>query len=76
MLLLDPYYRTLQGMSLLIEQEWCSFGHKFAQRWGHMAVKDVDKNHADGERAPIFLQFIDGVYQVRKKPKAQGKGID
>jgi len=64
MLLLDPYYRTIRGLCLLIEKEWCSFGHKFASRYGHIAVDHVDKNYAHGERAPIFLQFIDCVYQI------------
>ncbi|KRX56940.1 Myotubularin-related protein 2, partial [Trichinella sp. T9] len=59
MLMLDPYYRTLKGFEVLIEKEWCSFGHKFAQRVGH-----GDDKHSDPERSPVFLQFIDCVYQL------------
>lgn len=62
MLLLDPYYRTLVGFEVLIEKEWCSFGHKFSQRYGL-----GDKNHSDEQRSPIFVQFIDAVWQVTKQ---------
>lgn len=59
MLLLDPYYRTLKGFEVLIEKEWLSFGHKFQHRIGH-----GDDRHSDADRSPVFLQFIDCVYQV------------
>ncbi|XP_073253195.1 phosphatidylinositol-3,5-bisphosphate 3-phosphatase MTMR2-like isoform X2 [Porites lutea] len=62
MLLLDPYYRTIRGFEVLIEKEWTSFGHKFQQRYGH-----GDKNHADDQRSPVFLQFIDCVWQVTRQ---------
>lgn len=62
MLLLDPYYRTLKGFQVLIEKEWLSFGHKFEQRIGH-----GDNHHSDADRSPVFLQFIDCVWQISKQ---------
>uniref|UniRef100_A0A0N5B465 phosphatidylinositol-3,5-bisphosphate 3-phosphatase n=1 Tax=Strongyloides papillosus TaxID=174720 RepID=A0A0N5B465_STREA len=59
MLMMDPYYRTINGFAILIEKEWCSFGHKFSHRCGH----GVDKPN-DSERSPIFLQFLECVWQI------------
>uniref|UniRef100_A0A0L8FT74 Myotubularin phosphatase domain-containing protein n=2 Tax=Octopus bimaculoides TaxID=37653 RepID=A0A0L8FT74_OCTBM len=59
MIMLDPYYRTVKGFEILIEKEWLSFGHKFAQRIGHGEDK-----HSDADRSPVFLQFIDCVWQM------------
>ncbi|XP_046386116.1 myotubularin-related protein 3 isoform X1 [Ischnura elegans] len=58
-LLLDPYYRTMQGFQVLCEREWLDFGHKFADRCGH-AVGSDDPN----ERCPVFLQWLDCVHQL------------
>ncbi|CAF1504586.1 unnamed protein product [Adineta ricciae] len=57
MLVLDPYYRTLEGFIILIEKEWISFGHKFLLRIGH-----ADKHYS--EQSPVFLQFLDCTYQL------------
>uniref|UniRef100_A0A8C5WDU7 Myotubularin n=1 Tax=Leptobrachium leishanense TaxID=445787 RepID=A0A8C5WDU7_9ANUR len=62
MLMLDSYYRTIIGFEVLVQKEWISFGHKFSSRIGH-----GDKNHADADRSPIFLQFIDCVWQMSKQ---------
>ncbi|XP_070854271.1 phosphatidylinositol-3,5-bisphosphate 3-phosphatase MTMR2 [Drosophila suzukii] len=62
MLLLDHYYRTVRGFEVLIEKEWLSFGHKFQQRIGH-----GDNKHSDADRSPVFLQFIDSVWQVSQQ---------
>ncbi|KAJ8985222.1 hypothetical protein NQ317_018251 [Molorchus minor] len=58
-LLLDPYYRTVDGFRTLIEREWLAFGHKFADRCGQSTGSD-DQN----ERCPVFLQWLDCVHQV------------
>lgn len=52
---MDPYYRTLAGFEVLVEKEWCSFGHMFGLR-----------AHSDSptESSPVFLQWLDTVWQV------------
>ena len=40
----------------MIEKDWLSFGHRFQDR--HHRVFKPD------ERSPIFLQFLDCVWQV------------
>ncbi|XP_051755584.1 myotubularin-related protein 1a isoform X7 [Ctenopharyngodon idella] len=62
MLMLDSYYRTLRGFQVLLEKEWIGFGHKFAARVGH-----GDENHANSERSPLFVQFIDCVWQMMRQ---------
>merc|ERR1719433_2195085 len=56
-LMLDGYYRTVQGFQALIEKDWLAFGHKFQDRCGHVIS---DSN----EQSPIFLQFLDAVWQM------------
>lgn len=59
MLMMDKYYRTIKGFEVLVEKEWLSFGHRFETRMGHGS-----DNYADQDRSPIFLQFIDCVWQL------------
>ncbi|PRP86271.1 myotubularin-related protein 2-like [Planoprotostelium fungivorum] len=58
MMMLDPYYRTLLGFQVLLEKEFIGFGHQFALRTGH------DGQGKLSERSPVFLQFVDCVYQL------------
>jgi len=61
-LMIDPFFRTLNGLIILIEKEWCSFGHKFAQRGGHEV--SGKKKRASNEKSPIFIQWLESVWQL------------
>lgn len=62
-LILDPYYRSIRGFAALIEKEWCSFGHKFADRIG--VGKDITDQ--PNERSPVMMQFLDCVWQMTRQ---------
>ncbi|XP_014664007.1 PREDICTED: myotubularin-related protein 3-like isoform X2 [Priapulus caudatus] len=59
-LMMDSFYRTIEGFQVLVEREWLEFGHKFGDRCGHNLNTD-DAN----ERCPVFLQFLDCVHQLQ-----------
>eukprot|EP01017_Pseudomicrothorax_dubius_P037038 TRINITY_DN5378_c0_g1_i5.p1 TRINITY_DN5378_c0_g1~~TRINITY_DN5378_c0_g1_i5.p1 ORF type:complete len:324 (-),score=75.01 TRINITY_DN5378_c0_g1_i5:114-1085(-) len=65
-LLIDPYYRTIEGFKVLVEKEFVAFGHQFTLRCAH-----INKLLGDKERAPIFLQFLDAVFQVYQQQPAE-----
>ncbi|CAH2220186.1 myotubularin-related 4 isoform X2 [Pelobates cultripes] len=58
-ILLDPYYRTLEGFQVLVETDWLDYGHKFGDRCGHHENVE-DQN----EQCPVFLQWLDCVHQL------------
>uniref|UniRef100_A0A672RGH2 phosphatidylinositol-3,5-bisphosphate 3-phosphatase n=1 Tax=Sinocyclocheilus grahami TaxID=75366 RepID=A0A672RGH2_SINGR len=61
-ILLDPFYRTIEGFQVLVETEWLDYGHKFADRCGHQeSGEDVS------EQCPVFLQWLDCVHQLLKQ---------
>eukprot|EP01113_Clastostelium_recurvatum_P033807 TRINITY_DN4513_c0_g1_i3.p1 TRINITY_DN4513_c0_g1~~TRINITY_DN4513_c0_g1_i3.p1 ORF type:complete len:1056 (-),score=197.17 TRINITY_DN4513_c0_g1_i3:173-3340(-) len=62
-IMLDPYYRSMKGFAVLVEKEWVSFGHKFAERAGHR----VNHRSNSTEKSPIFVQFLDSVSQLLKQ---------
>ncbi|XP_006632878.1 myotubularin-related protein 8 [Lepisosteus oculatus] len=59
-ILLDPYYRTIKGLMVLIEKEWISMGHKFSQRCAHL---EGDPK----EVSPVFTQFIECLWQLMEQ---------
>lgn len=62
-LMLDPFYRTIKGLHMLIEKDWISFGHMFEKRMGHFKNEKQDPD----ERSPIFIQWLDWVHQLWKQ---------
>lgn len=54
---LDPYFRTRVGFQALIQREWVKMGHPF-QKYLVLVVQ------ADSEQVPIFLLFLDCVWQL------------
>uniref|UniRef100_A0A671TQH1 phosphatidylinositol-3,5-bisphosphate 3-phosphatase n=1 Tax=Sparus aurata TaxID=8175 RepID=A0A671TQH1_SPAAU len=61
-ILLDPYYRTLEGFQVLVETDWLDYGHKFGDRCGHQENTDDVS-----EQCPVFLQWLDCVHQLLKQ---------
>lgn len=59
-IILDPYYRTIDGFLTLIEKDWLAFGHKFNDRCGHI-------NGDNREMAPVFTQFLDVIWQITQQ---------
>ena len=57
-MLLDPFYRTINGFAILVEKDWLSFGHQFGLRNGFAEKEKQD------QASPIFLQFLDAVHQL------------
>ncbi|KAL7712020.1 Myotubularin [Entamoeba marina] len=56
MLMVDPFYRTVEGFLVLIEHQWLAMGHKFPLRTGVGAKWDIDP-----------LPFISSLYGVVKR---------
>ncbi|RLN53394.1 hypothetical protein BBJ29_004270 [Phytophthora kernoviae] len=60
-LLVDSHYRTRRGLIEVIEKEWIRAGHKFQERVAPGKAEDDDD-----QQAPIFLQFLDCVWQLTR----------
>lgn len=60
----DPFYRTTKGFQVLVEQEWCAFGHQFRSRSGQA---NGCSYWEDDNTSPVFLQFVDAVWQLLRQ---------
>lgn len=58
-LLLDPYYRTIEGLITLIDKDWLQFGHQF-----HLRLGVYSSDYKQKQRSPVFVQFLDCVRQL------------
>ncbi|MDP2439393.1 MAG: hypothetical protein Q8P67_26905, partial [archaeon] len=54
-MMVDPYYRTIDGFCTLIEKEWLAMGHPFTTRCGHLRVRQ------EALEGPCFLLFLEAV---------------
>eukprot|EP01065_Artemidia_motanka_P021697 TRINITY_DN25936_c0_g1_i1.p1 TRINITY_DN25936_c0_g1~~TRINITY_DN25936_c0_g1_i1.p1 ORF type:complete len:944 (+),score=239.61 TRINITY_DN25936_c0_g1_i1:61-2892(+) len=62
MMMVDPYYRTIEGFHTLLDKEWVAAGHKFADRCGVSGYDDGSSH--DKDASPIFVLFADCVHQM------------
>lgn len=42
-LILDPYYRTVQGFQSLVQKEWVAMGHQFSKRLNQVRDNDQEE---------------------------------
>ncbi|EFA77446.1 leucine-rich repeat-containing protein [Heterostelium album PN500] len=69
-LLLDGYYRTIEGFKVLIEKEWLVYSNPMARRCGHDLVKVRSPGQQEvglDQYSPTFIQFIFIVWQLWKE---------
>lgn len=69
-LLMDPFYRTIEGFCVLVSKDWCKFGHQFQHRIGHTNPIQYNPSHGaqnlEQEVSPIFAQWLECVYQLMR----------
>ena len=80
---IDPYYREIKGILSLISKDYINFGYKYKTRLGtykHIYEQDTTytstsyntidieyENKKYKESSPIFIQYIDIIYQLYKQ---------
>ena len=67
-LMLDPYFRSMDGFATLVEKDFLAFGHPFHVRCAHGEGRGGEGPNVgdDSQISPIFIQFLDAAYQLVK----------
>lgn len=54
--MMDPYFRTINGFQSLVQKEWVMAGYQFLDRCNHLKRSEKE--------SPLFLLFLDTTWQL------------
>ncbi|CAJ2506069.1 Uu.00g001990.m01.CDS01 [Anthostomella pinea] len=88
-LMLDPYYRTIDGFVVLVEKDWMSFGHMFQTRAGPLshekwfvterdalAGSTMQPGESDGRAGEAFENAIASAKRFFNKNRSPDGSVD
>jgi Leucine-rich repeat (LRR) protein len=79
-IMMDGYYRTINGLAVLLEKDWSSFGYDWSRKLGHSTIFYLDEGEAlaanavsssgnvitptTPEQSPCIDLFIEAIWQM------------